>query len=68
VTGRQEMTIYKMPWKDGKVTGDKQVALKLPFSFPMNADGNAYDFSRDLSHVAYVKPGGHADLYFTPQK
>ena len=68
VTGRQDMTIYRMPWKDGKATGDKQVALKLPFSFPMNAGGNAYDFSRDLSHVVYVKPGGHADLYFIPLK
>ncbi len=68
MTGRQDMTIYRMPWRDGKVTGDKQVALKLPFSFPMNAGGNAYDFSRDLSHVVYVKPGGHADLYFIPLK
>jgi len=59
----------KQPWKDGKVIGTPQVALKLPFTFPLSyASGNAYDFSRDLSTIVYVRPGGHADLYRLSQK
>ena len=44
------------------------LALKVPFVFPMMYDGNAYDFSRDLSTVVYARPGGHADLYLLSQK
>ena len=68
VPGQRDVTVYKVPWRDGKVAGEKQVALKLPFAFPLDSSGNGYDYSHDLSVVAYVRPGGHADLYFTPQK
>lgn len=55
--------------KDGKTIGAPGVALKLPFTFPLrNAGGTAYDFSRDLSTIVYVRPGGHADLYLLSQK
>lgn len=64
-----EVTIYRQPWSDGKITGALQVALKVPFAFPMNyATGNAFDFSRDLSTIVYARPGGHADLYLLSQK
>ena len=33
VASRGEVTIYRQPWKDGKVIGTPQVALKIPFSF-----------------------------------
>jgi serine/threonine protein kinase/sugar lactone lactonase YvrE len=68
IAGQHDVTIYSMPWHDGKITGPKQVALKLPFAFPLTTGGNAYDFSRDLSLVAYARPGGHEDLYLLSQK
>ena len=40
-----EVTIYRQPWKDGKIVGASQIALKIPFVFPLNYKGNAYDFS-----------------------
>jgi dipeptidyl aminopeptidase/acylaminoacyl peptidase len=61
-------TIYRQPWKDGKTVGAPQVALKVPFAFPQNYAGNAYDFSRDLSTIIYARPVGHADLYLLSQK
>ena len=64
-----EVTIYRQPWKNGKTIGAPQVALKVPFAFPLDyAGGNAYDFSRDLSTIVYARPGGHADLYLLSQK
>ena len=63
-----ETIIYRQPWKNGKLTGPAQVALKLPFVFPQSYGGNAYDFSRDLSTIVYARPGGHADLYLLSQK
>jgi Tol biopolymer transport system component/predicted Ser/Thr protein kinase len=65
---RGETTIYRQPWKDGKITGPAQVALKLPFAFRQGYSGNAYDFSKDLSSVVYARPAGHADLYLLSQK
>ena len=65
---RSEVTIYRQPWKDGKIIGTPQVALKVPFAFPLVYGGNAYDFSRDLSTIVYARPGGHADLYLLSQK
>ena len=65
---RREVTIYRQPWQDGKLVGQTQVALKLPFSFPLSSGCNAYDFARDLSTVVYARPGGHADLYLLSQK
>jgi hypothetical protein len=68
VTSRGEVTVYRQPWKDGKLIGTPQVALKVPFAFPLDYQGNAYDFSRDLSTIVYARPGGHADLYLLSQK
>jgi serine/threonine protein kinase/Tol biopolymer transport system component len=66
---RGEVTIYRQPWRDGKLIGTPQAALKVPFAFPvLYAGGNAYDFSRDLSTIVYARPGGHADLYLLSQK
>jgi len=58
-----EINFYSAPWKEGKLTGPPTLALKLPFTFPMNFNGNAYDYSHDLSLIAYAKPGGQADLF-----
>ncbi len=58
-----EVTFYRQPWRDGKVMGKPEVALKLPFAFPLFYQGNAFDFSRDLSTIVYARPGGQADLY-----
>jgi hypothetical protein len=63
VTSHSEVTFYRQTWRDGKLVGKPQVALKLPFAFGLTYQGNAYDFSRDLSTVVYARPGGQADLY-----
>ena len=69
VASRGEVTIYRQPWRDGKIIGAPQMALKLPFAFPLlYAEGNAYDISRDLSTIVYARPGGHQDLYLLSQK
>ncbi len=69
VASHSEVTIYRQPWRDGKTIGAPQVALKVPFAFPLAyAGGNAYDFSRDLSTIVYARPGGHQDLYLLSQK
>ena len=68
VASRGDVTIYRQPWRDGKLIGAPQVALKVPFAFPLTYNGNAYDFSRDLSTIVYARPGGHADLYLLSQK
>jgi DNA-binding winged helix-turn-helix (wHTH) protein/Tol biopolymer transport system component len=65
-----DVTIYRQPWKNGKAIDEPQIALKVPFAFPLEyeGNGNAYDFSRDLSTIVYARPGGHADLYLLSQK
>jgi Tol biopolymer transport system component/predicted Ser/Thr protein kinase len=63
VAGPGEVTFYRQAWHDGKIIGKPEVALKLPFAFPLAYQGNAYDFSRDLSTIVYVRPGGQADIY-----
>ena len=68
VASRGEGTIYRQSWSDGKLIGSPQVALKVPFAFPLDYVGNAYDFSRDLSTIVYARPGGHPDLYLLSQK
>jgi serine/threonine protein kinase len=68
IASRGDVTIYRQAWKDGKIVGAHQVALKVPFAFSQNYIGNAYDFSRDLSTIVYARPGGHADLYLLSQK
>jgi Tol biopolymer transport system component len=66
--GKRDVTIYRQKWAAGKRAGEPQVALKLPFAFPLVAGGNAYDFSRDLVSVVYARPSGHADLYLLTQQ
>jgi serine/threonine protein kinase/Tol biopolymer transport system component len=68
VASRGEVTFYRQPWRNGNLIGAPQVALKVPFAFPLAYQGNAYDFSRDLSTIVYARPGGHADLYLLSQK
>jgi Tol biopolymer transport system component len=69
LASRGEVTIYRQPWKDGKLIGDAQVAFRVPFTFSMDYGyANAYDFSRDLSTIVYARPSGHADLYLLSQK
>ena len=68
VPSQRDVTIYRQGWQDGKLIGQPQVAVKLPFAFPLLAGGNAYDYSRDLSTVVYARVSGHADLYLMSQK
>jgi hypothetical protein len=65
---QHHVTIFRQNWPAGKWIGQPLVALNLPFAFPLVSGGNAYDFSRDLSIIAYARPGGHADLYLLSQK
>jgi serine/threonine protein kinase len=68
IPSRHDVTVYRQNWQAGKLIGQPQVALKLPFAFPLVSGGNAYDITRDLSTVVYARPGGHADLYLVTQK
>jgi len=69
IASHGEVTIYRQAWKDGKIIGTPQVALKVPFNVSLTyTQGNSYDFSRDLSTIVYARPGGHADLYLLSQK
>jgi hypothetical protein len=64
VAGRGEVIFYRQGWQDGALVGKPQIALKVPFAFPLAYKGNAFDFSRDLSRIVYVRPSGQHDLYF----
>jgi serine/threonine protein kinase/Tol biopolymer transport system component len=68
ISTRGEVTLYRLPWADGKVTGTPQVVLKLPFAFAQRFGGNAYDIARDLSRIVYARPGGQFDVYLLSQK
>ena len=68
IPSRHDVTVYRQNWQAGRTTGQPQVALKLPFAFPLVSGGNAYDISRDLATIVYARPGGHADLYLLSQK
>jgi Tol biopolymer transport system component len=68
ISARGEVTLYRLPWLDGKTTGRAQTVLKLPFAFPQGFAGNAYDIARDLSKIVYVRPGGQFDLYRLSQR
>src|SRR5262249_33566668 len=63
-----QMAIYRQPWRDGKISGSAQLAVKLPFAFRQMYGGNAYDFSKDLSTIIYARPSGQADLYYLSQR
>jgi eukaryotic-like serine/threonine-protein kinase len=61
--------VYRLPWRYGKIIGQPTVALTLPAQVRTDyGGGNAYDFTRDLSAIAYVRPSGHQDLYLLKQK
>ena len=68
ISSRGEVTLYRVPWADGKVQGRPQEILKLPFAFPQRFEGNAYDIARDLSRIVYVRPGGQYDIYTLSHK
>jgi len=68
IPSQHDVTIFRQNWQDGKAIGAPQVALKLPFAFPLQSGGNAYDYAPDLSTVVYARPGGHADLYLLGHK
>jgi serine/threonine protein kinase/WD40 repeat protein len=63
VAGKGEILFYRQEWKDGKLIGEPKLALKLPFAFPLQLFGNAYDFSSDLSTSVYAHASGQADFY-----
>ena len=63
VSSRGHVAIHQLPWKKGRIAGPDQIALQVPFGFAQDYQGNAYDFSRDLSTVVYARPSGQADLY-----
>ena len=68
ISARGEVIVYRVPWSNGKVTGQPQQVLKLPFAFPQRFGGNAYDIARDLSKIVYSRPGGQFDFYFLSHK
>ena len=68
VAFRGEVTIYRQLWRDGKLIGAPQIALKVPFAFSLAYGTNASDFSRDLSTIVYERPSGNADLYLLSKK
>ncbi|HXZ13614.1 MAG TPA: protein kinase [Candidatus Sulfotelmatobacter sp.] len=68
VASRGEVTIYRQPWRDGRLAGPVQEALKVPFAFSLTYGGTSYAIARDLSTIVYARPGGQADLYLLSQK
>ena len=67
LASRGEVTFYRQALRDDNPIGKPQIALKLPFTFRLFYQGNAFDFSPDLSTVVYARPGGQADLYLLSQ-
>ncbi len=60
--------VLRQAWLNGNLIGKPKIVMTLPFTFPINHGGNAYDFSRDLSKIVYVRPTGHSDVYALRQK
>jgi serine/threonine protein kinase/sugar lactone lactonase YvrE len=58
-----EILFYKAGLKDGKLDGEPELVLKVPFVFLQMLDGNAFDFTRDLSTIVFVQPNMQADIY-----
>ncbi|HSE43246.1 MAG TPA: protein kinase [Acidobacteriota bacterium] len=59
----KEILFYRVKWKQGKMIGTPEVALHVPFAFSLTFEGNAYDFTRDLSTVIFTQPNMQADIY-----
>jgi serine/threonine protein kinase/Tol biopolymer transport system component len=69
VSARGQITFYRQAINGEKTVGNPQLALTLPFAFPFNyVNGNAFDFSPDLSTIVYLRLGGQADFYLLSQK
>ena len=68
VVSRGQVLIYRQQWAAGKLVGSQQIAVTVPFAFPLTYRGNAYDISRDLSTLVYARNEVHADLYLLSQK
>jgi hypothetical protein len=67
-TGSAEILFHKQRFEEGKLIGEPELALKVPFAFPFNVmGGNAYDFSPDLSKIVYARVFGKKDLYLLKQ-
>jgi Tol biopolymer transport system component len=64
----EEITIYSLPWENGKVTGPPVVAQKIAPKFPLVYYGNAFDFTKDLSTLVYARPSVNADIYLLSYK
>jgi serine/threonine protein kinase len=67
IASQAGVVFYRQGWRDGKLVGKPEPALKLPFAFRLYYRGNAFDFSRDLSSIVYSRPGGDADVYLLSQ-
>jgi Tol biopolymer transport system component len=63
VSLRGQVAFYRQQIQDDKPVGKPQVALMVPFSFPLIYNGNAFDFTRDVSTIVYARPGGQSDFY-----
>jgi serine/threonine protein kinase/Tol biopolymer transport system component len=63
VFSRGGVTLYRQAWRDGRLVGKPQAALKIPVGFELFYGGNALDFTRDLSVIVYARASSHADLY-----
>jgi len=63
VAEQGSVVFYRQGWHDGQLVGKPEVALRLPFAFRLYYNGNAFDFSHDLSSIVYSRPGGEDDLY-----
>jgi hypothetical protein len=63
VESNKEVLFFRAKWKNGKLIGAPELALKVPFFFQLSFNGNAYDFTRDLSTIIFTEPNMQADLY-----
>jgi serine/threonine protein kinase len=63
LSSKGEVTLNRLPWREGRATGKPEMVFRLPFAFPQQTYGNAYDVARDQSKIVYVKPGGQYDLF-----
>jgi Tol biopolymer transport system component/tRNA A-37 threonylcarbamoyl transferase component Bud32 len=61
--GVHEILVNRVGFQDGKLIGNPEVVVKVPFAFAFEFNGNAYDFSRDLSTIVFARPTQQADLY-----
>ena len=68
VASHGQITFYRQLIQGEEPIGKPEVALTLPFTFPLIYKGNAFDFSPDLSTVVYARPGGQADFYLLSEK